>query len=146
MTTDRLSGSFLVLLSLFVAIETRVLPLGSHKHPGPGYFPLLLAILIGILGLILIVQGKGTPPLRSINWEEAPHALAILVCTFVATFGIETLGYRITMILILGFLFGVMERIKLWQTGVLTLGLSLGTFWVFDTWMKVILPRGGWGF
>jgi hypothetical protein len=146
MTTDRLSGSFLVLLSLFVAFETRVLPLGSHKHPGPGYFPLLLAILIGILGLILIVQGKGTPPLRSINWEEAPHALAILACTFVATFGIETLGYRIIMILILGFLFGVMERIKLWQTCILTLGLSLGTFWVFDTWMKVILPRGGWGF
>lgn len=72
--------------------------------------------------------------------------MAILACAFVATFGIETLGFRITMILILGFLLGVMERIKPWLTVVLTLSLSLGTFWLFDTCMKVVLPRGVWGF
>jgi hypothetical protein len=84
--------------------------------------------------------------LRSIRWEEAGHAGAILACSFLATFGIERLGYRITMILILGFLFGVVERLKLWQVFALTIGLSLGTFWVFDSLLRVILPRGGFGF
>jgi hypothetical protein len=50
------------------------------------------------------------------------------------------------MILILGFLFGVVERLKLWQVFVLTIGLSLGSFWVFDSLLRVILPRGGFGF
>jgi tetrahydromethanopterin S-methyltransferase subunit E len=84
--------------------------------------------------------------LRSIRWEEARHAAAILACSFLATFGIERLGYRITMILILGFLFGVVERLKLWQVFVLTIGFSLGSFWVFDSLLRVILPRGGFGF
>lgn len=146
MSTDRLSGIALVLLSIYVIFENRVLPLGSHLHPGPGYFPLLLSCLLGALGLILIAQGRGAPPLPSLKWEEAPHAIAILACTFFTTFAIETLGYRITMILVLGFLFGVMERIKPWKAIVLAAGLSLGTFWLFNTGMKVILPRGAWGF
>ena len=123
-----------------------MLPLGTHGRPGPGYFPLLLSTLLGILGLLLFLRGRPSRPLRSVRWEEAGHAGAILACTFLATFGIERLGYRITMILILGFLFGVVERLKLWQVFVLTIGLSLGSFWVFDSLLRVILPRGGFGF
>ncbi len=146
MTIDRLSGAFLFLLGLFVAWEDRVLPLGSHDRPGPGYFPLLLSVILGILGLVLLVRGRSSPPFRSIRWEEARHAAAILACSFLATFGIERLGYRVTMILVLGFLFGVVERMKLWQVAVLTVSLSLGSFWVFDSLLRVILPRGGLGF
>ena len=143
---DRVSGAFLILLGLFVAWEDRVLPLGTHGRPGPGYFPLLLSTLLGILGVLLFLRGRSSRSLRSIRWEEAGHAAAILACSFLATFGIERLGYRITMILILGFLFGVVERLKIWQVLVLTIGLSLGSFWVFDSLLRVILPRGGFGF
>jgi hypothetical protein len=146
MTIDRISGAFLFFLGLFVAWEDRVLPLGTHGHPGPGYFPLLLSAILGMLGLLLFLRGRSSPSIRSIRWEEAKHALAILACGFLATFGIERLGYRITMILILGFLFGVMERLKLWQAFALTIGLSFGSFWVFDSLLRVILPRGGFGF
>jgi putative tricarboxylic transport membrane protein len=146
MTIDRISGAFLFFLGVFVAWEGRVLPLGTHGRPGPGYFPLLLSTLLGILGLLLFLRGRSSAHLRSIRWEEAGHAAAILACCFLATFGIERLGYRITMILILGFLFGVVERLKLWQVFVLTIGLSLGSFWVFDSLLRVILPRGGFGF
>jgi putative tricarboxylic transport membrane protein len=146
MTLDRISGAFLFFLALFVAWEDRVLPLGSHGRPGPGYFPLLLAAILGILGFLLFLRGRSSPSIRSVRWEEAGHAAAILACSFLATFGIERLGYRITMILVLGFLFGVVERLKLWQTVALTMMLSLGSFWVFDSLLKVILPRGGFGF
>ena len=146
MTLDRVSGAFLFFIGLFVAWEDRVLPLGTHGRPGPGYFPLLLSTLLGILGILLFLRGRSSRHLRSIRWEEAGHAAAILACSFLATFGIERLGYRITMTLILGFLFGVVERLKLWQVFVLTIGLSLGSFWVFDSLLRVILPRGGFGF
>jgi len=146
MTIDRVSGSALILLGLFVMWERRVLPLGTHGQPGPGYLPLLLAILLVILGGLLVLQGRGATPLRTVVWSEAPHALAILACTAFATGLLERIGYRITMVLILGFLFGVMERLRPWQAAVLTLGFSLGTFWLFDSLLRVPLPRGGWGF
>ena len=43
-------------------------------------------------------------------------------CSVFVTLFMERIGYRITMFLILGFLFGVMERIKLWQVLTLTAG------------------------
>jgi putative tricarboxylic transport membrane protein len=146
MTIDRLSGAFLVLVGLFVVWERRVLPLGTTSHPGPGYVPLLLAILLIVFGAILIARGKGARPLHSLGWPEAPHAVAILGCCIFTTLFLETIGYRLTMLIVMGFLFGVMERIKIWLTLVLTFSFSLGTFWLFDSLLRVPLPRGGWGF
>lgn len=146
MTIDRVSGAFLVLVGLFVVWERRVLPLGTASRPGPGYVPLLLALLLIILGVILIARGKHAKKFSAISWTEAPHALAILGCCIFVSLFLETMGYRLTLLLTLGFLFGVMERIKPWLTLVLTFGFSLGTFWLFDSLLRVPLPRGWWGF
>ncbi|MEK7436617.1 MAG: tripartite tricarboxylate transporter TctB family protein [Pseudomonadota bacterium] len=146
MTIDRVSGAFLVLVGLFVAWERRVLPLGSASRPGPGYFPLLLALLLIILGVILIARGKQAKKLRSISWAEAPHALAILGCCIFVSLFMEAIGYRLTLLLTLSFLFGLVERIKPWLTLVLSFSFSLGTFWLFDSLLRVPLPRGEWGF
>ena len=145
MTIDRVSGSALVLLGLFVIWERRVLPLGTHTQPGPGYVPLLLAILLAVLGGLLVAQGGGGAHLRTVAWSEAPHALAILACTAFATGFLEVIGYRLTMLIVMGFLFGVMERQQM-VTLILTFGFSLGTFWLFDSLLRVPLPRGEWGF
>jgi hypothetical protein len=146
MTIDRASGTFFVLLGLFVIWERRVLPLGTPGNPGPGYFPLLLAILLILMGGILVIRGRQSVALRSVQWPEARTALAILGCCIFATLAMETIGYRVTMVLILGFLFGFLERLKIWQVFALTLFLAFGSFWLFDTFLKVPLPRGGFGF
>ncbi|MBS3906356.1 MAG: tripartite tricarboxylate transporter TctB family protein [Syntrophaceae bacterium] len=146
MTKDRLSGIILLLLAVFVMIETRVLPLGTHSRPGPGYLPLLLSSFLAILGVILIVWGRLASSWRSVKWSEGLHALAILAGSVFTTLTLETLGYRLTMLILMVFLFGVMERLKWWMVFSLSVGLSFGSFWLFDTMLKVILPRGGLGF
>jgi hypothetical protein len=146
MTIDRISGAVLILLGLFVVWERRVLPLGTAQNPGPGYFPLLLAILLILLGAILVIYGKGSLSFRSLSWPESAQAAAILSCCVFTWFFLERIGYRLTMLAVMGFLFGIMERINLWLTLALTVGLSLGTFWLFDSLLRVPLPRGGWGF
>jgi hypothetical protein len=146
MTIDRIGGIALVILAGFVAFESRVLPLGTHQVPGPGYLPLLLAIVLGVLGLFLIAAKRKAPAIRSLKWPEGIHAMALVACCFFATFAIEALGYRVTMIIVLGFLFGVLERMKIWWVLTLTLVLSLGSFWIFNNVLMVILPRGGLGF
>ena len=145
MTLDRISGICLLLVAAFIAFETRVLPLGSHDNPGPGYLPLILASFLFAMSLLLVVRGKLSPPWKSIRWPEKYHALAIIGSCFFAAFCIEPMGYRITIVLVLGFLFGVLERMKIGWTLVLAFGLSWGSFWVFDTLLKVPLPRGGFG-
>ncbi len=145
MAIDRISGIALLLLAIFVSVETRVLPLGSHSNPGPGYLPLSLALILAVFSVILIVRGKLSPPWESVHWPEKFHAVAIIGCCFFATFAIERLGYRLTLILVLVFLLGILERMKLRWVLPLAFILSWGSFWVFDTFLKVPLPRGGWG-
>ena len=146
LTVDRLSGVILILLGLFVAWERRVLPLGSAQHPGAGYFPLLLALLLVFFGVILLFPGRGSPTFRSISWSEATHALPILGCSVLVALFMERFGYRITMAAVLAVLFGILERLPLWLVLTLTAGLSLGSFWLFDSLLRVPLPRGEWGF
>jgi putative tricarboxylic transport membrane protein len=146
LTVDRLSGAILILLGLFVVWERRVLPLGSAQYPGPGYFPLFLALLLVLFGAILLFPGRAAAPLRSISWSEATHALPLLGCCVLVTLFMERIGYRITMAFVLGVLFGILERMPLWLVLILTAGLSLGSFWLFDSLLRVPLPRGGWGF
>lgn len=146
MSIDRVSGLALLGISIFVAIESRVLPFGTHNRPGPAYLPFILALFLATMSLILIFYSKkDSSSIKQVRWREGKHALAILICCFFATFSIEQMGYRITMIIILGFLFGFLERMKIWWALLWTLGLSLGSFWVFDSLLKVPLPRGGLG-
>lgn len=145
MPADRVAGIALLILAVFVIIETRVLPLGSHKVPGPGYLPMLLACFLGFLSILMIFLRKESPLFRSLKWPEGRHALAIVGCCFFATFAIENLGYRVTMMIVLGTLFGIIERMKLWQVIVLTLGLTFGSYCVFNNFLRVILPQGFWG-
>jgi len=50
-------------------------------------------------------------------------------------------GIPITIVLVLGFLFGALERMKIGWTLVLAFGLSWGSFWVFDTLLKCPTAR-----
>lgn len=44
LTTDRVAGSALGLLALFVLWESRKLPRGSLRNPGPAYMPGVLGV------------------------------------------------------------------------------------------------------
>jgi hypothetical protein len=84
--------------------------------------------------------------LSSLSWTEWRHALAILaVCVF-AGLGMERLGYRVTMLLVLGFLLRIMEKCGRVLTVSFALTLAFGSFFLFHTILRVPLPQGPLGF
>ncbi|MBU3725362.1 MAG: tripartite tricarboxylate transporter TctB family protein [Burkholderiaceae bacterium] len=50
------AGLMFILIGLFFGIYSLDYSLGSANRMGPGYFPLLLAIIMGVLGLIVLVM------------------------------------------------------------------------------------------
>jgi hypothetical protein len=146
LTTDRISGSALVVLAALVIWESRHLPLGTFRQPGPAYIPILVALLLLIFGAALISTGRRAPPLSSIHWSESRHALAILAACVFAVFALERLGYRPTVILIMGFLLKIVEK-RGWMLSIaLSLALAFGSFFLFSTILRVPLPEGRFGF
>ena len=143
-TTDRIAGLALLALAALVAIGTRRLPLGTAHGPGPGYMPLLLAIVLAVFGIALMIWGGGAP-LRRLEWAEAGHAAAILGASAFTAAAMDRLGYRITMTLFLLFLYGAVQRRNILVAIALAVGLALGSFWLFDQGLRVPLPRGPLG-
>jgi len=147
MKVDRIAGIFLFALSAFVIIYSYVsLPLGTHSNPGPGYFPMLLGIVVAVLALVVLAQGRRSPAFRDLRWPGFTHSAGIAACCIFAIPAIEYLGYRITMMLILLFLFGALERLKLWLALVLSGSLTLGSYGLFHILLNVPLPIGVLGF
>lgn len=143
---DHVAGLALFFLALGIAWEAHKLPLGSLDQPGPGYMPMLLAIVLGGLGLLVALRRKSSALLQSLRWPEIGHACKILLACGFAALALERIGYRLTVIILLAFLLGVIERQRPVAVAAVALGLSLGTFFLFADLLKVPLPRGPWGF
>ena len=125
--------------------ESRRLPLGTWHNPGPGYFPVLLALMLVVLGALVCAMGKHAAPVASVGWSEARQALVILAVGAFICFALERLGYRLTMAAALLFLVWLVER-RGFVTAVTFAGaMAAGSFYLFDTLLRVPLPRGPFG-
>jgi putative tricarboxylic transport membrane protein len=143
---DQLSGLMLFALAVFVGWQNRAYPLGSVQEPGAGYTPLLIAVFLGVIGLLIALKGASSQPLSEMQWPEAKRAAMILVACAVATYALEHLGYRITVMTLLVFFLGVMEHKKPLAVASVAIGFSLLSFYFIGTLLRVPLPRGplGW--
>jgi hypothetical protein len=137
---DRLAGAVLCVTAAFLAWQSLRLPLGTLHDPGAGYLPLALSLVMGALGIVLAAWPGRGPRLGTVGWPEGRHALAILGACGGSALLLEQVGWRITCLLLLGFLLGVVERQRWWVTLLLAVGMSVGSFYLFATLLKVPLP------
>ena len=144
--SDHLSGLMLLALALYVGWENRAYPIGTLHEPGPGYMPLLIVLFLGAMGLLIALWGAKSAPLASVRWPEATRAVVILIACGVATFALERIGYRITVIALLVFFLGALERKRPMPVVLVALGFSFASFYVVGDLLRVPLPRSPWGF
>jgi len=118
--------------------------MGRLKHPGPGFLPFGLAIVLMILSLILITsqwkKGIASTPF----W---PHRawlrplLGVVILIFFALV-VEWVGFLFTTFIFLVIWMGVIERVR-WLT---ILSVSIGTtaalYLIFALFLDVPLPLG----
>ena len=136
----------LLALAVYVGWENRAYPLGTLQEPGPGYMPLLLVVFLGAMALLIALWGVRSEPLASMKWAEATRAVVILVACGAATLALERIGYRLTMIALLIFFLGVLERKRPVPVALVALGFSFASFYVIGDLLHVPLPRSPWGF
>jgi putative tricarboxylic transport membrane protein len=68
---DALAGLMFIGLAGVLGWSAGTLDLGTASRMGPGYFPLLLTFLLGVLGLVILLNGlrfEG-PPLPRGEWK-----------------------------------------------------------------------------
>lgn len=144
--SDHIAGGVFVGFGLVVLALSGDLPVGTLSFPGAGMMPKLLAVLLIVFGLLIVLRADESAPLATIRWTDLPHAARIVAITAAAIALYQTLGFVLTMALLLFALsFGAERRHPLAAAG-FAIGAVALTYLLFDVLLKTPLEPGVLGF
>jgi hypothetical protein len=142
---DHVAGASAIAAALAVLAASGDLPFGTLAFPGAGMMPKLVCALMILFGAILVARGGASVPFTDVGWSDVPHAIRVLAITAAAVALYTTLGFIVTMSLML-FALIALEGRNLIAAGVYSVGISLLTYWLFTVVLKSPLEQGILGF
>ncbi len=144
--TDHIAGGAFVAFGLVVLASSGDLPVGTLSFPGAGMMPKLVAGLLVAFGLLIVLRAGESAPLATVRWEDLPHAARVVAVTAAAVALYQTLGFLLTMALLLFALtFGAERRHPL-AAAAFSIGVVALTYLLFVAALKTSLEPGILGF
>lgn len=148
MKADQLSPLFWLAFGLVSAYGSIKLGLGTFREPGPGLLAFLASIFICLMAMVVLVQSlvlkRGFLHKLSSLWEGAswrrPLAIGMILIFYICT--LERVGFLVTSFIMLFIIFKLVEKLSWTRTIVISLSISLGTFFLFSKILKATLPQG----
>ena len=118
------------------------LPFGSLSAPGAGMMPKVMAALMILFAVLMIAGARESAPLAEVDWGDRNHAALVLIITGAAVAAYRSLGFLITMVLLVFCLLVIVERRNVIAAAVYSLGLTLFAYWLFDKLLRSPLEPG----
>jgi hypothetical protein len=149
MRSERISGLVLILFSVLIMVESRKYPIGTVDNPGPGFLPMLLGFLLGLMSLALWIKTwiKVKTQIQKTSWPDRQglfKIIAIFIGILLFTILFEVTGYFLNIFLLFLLLLRPIGRQRWSMTLMISIGAVLVSYLLFDWWLKVPLPRGVW--
>jgi putative tricarboxylic transport membrane protein len=144
---DKFTAVFWLGFSIFICIESYRLDIGSYHAPGPGFFPFLLGIIMGILSTILLTLSFGEKDVEEhvFNQVKLRNIVVVLAALFIYAFFFTTIGFIVSTFVFVLILIGIVER-KNWYIVILvSVTSSLLSYLIFKIWLQSNLPKGMFG-
>ncbi len=144
--SDHIAGGVFVAFGVFVFALSGDLPVGTLSFPGAGMMPKLVAGLLIFFALLLILRANESAPIATVPWGDLRHAVTVVAITAAAIALYQTLGFLVTMTLLLFALtFGAERRHPL-AAAAFSIGVVALTYLLFAAALKTSLERGILGF
>jgi putative tricarboxylic transport membrane protein len=144
--TDIIGSALLIAIGVGVVIESIRLQLGTPLMPQPGFFPLIGGSLLVGLSLIFVLRAwlaRGDASRQSREaFGELRRPLILVVSMGLYTAVLEWLGYILPTLLITALILRVLG-VRSWKELCLaSLGISVGTYFLFGRILGIELPTG----
>jgi hypothetical protein len=143
---DFWSGLMFICVGVAFAVGATNYSMGSSARPGPGYFPLILSVLMAILGGVVLfkaltIETEGGDPIGAFAWRPL-----IVIVAAITVFGLALprLGMLITVPLLI-FITSLAGDEFHWK-GVLAnaVVLTIGAWAIFIAGLKLTIPLYPW--
>jgi len=147
---DRGSSLFWLLLSLYVAIASFRMGVGTPRSPGMGFMTFGSSILLGLFSLLIFFRTflKGEEAeispigFSGVMWKRILFVLIVLVL-YVKL--LPVLGYLITTFLLMTLLFWILKGSAWWWVLASSFITTLATYFIFSKWLNCQFPEGFFG-
>ena len=144
--SDHVAGAAFVIFGIIVFALSGDLPFGTLSAPGAGMMPKLLVGLMVAFGIALTLGAARSQPFAEIEWSDRNHALMVVVISGVAIASYQTVGFLITMSLLVFVLLVVIERQPVHYAAAYATVLTLLAYALFAKALKSPLEQGILGF
>ena len=137
----------LLVICLLFSYESFQLSLSDTLGPGPGFFPFWLGVLGAVLAVALLVQlhlNRVDLGAAALEFDRAGVRTVIQVVVALAAGSalLEIAGFRVSMLLMLGYLLFILGVRSWLAIAVFAAVGSFGVFHVFFYLLRVPLPMG----
>jgi hypothetical protein len=141
---DHIAGGAILIAGALVLAASTDLPFGTLASPGAGMLPTLVVAVMMALAASLIIAAGSSPPIGTIDWSDAGHALKVTAVTAATVAAYTTLGFIASIALMLLVLTLLIERKPLLPAVGFSVGATLLAYLLFATLLNAPLPRGLW--
>lgn len=139
---DHVAGGAFIALGVAVFALSGDLPFGTISAPSAGMMPKLMAGLMMAFAMVVMGGARTSQAITEIDWSDRWHALLVAAITAIAVVFYQTLGFLITMSLLVFALLVIVERRNLLRAAVYSIALTLFAYWLFSKALKSPLERG----
>lgn len=141
---------FWLLFSIITIHQASRLKMGELNQPGPGFFPLGVGLVMGVLSLVAFFQsirkqekGTETASPEPIRWW---NIIVILGALIAYALSLEKIGFLINTFLLISLFLKVVEP-QPWKTAVLGGFITaIASELVFNVILRAQIPSGIFGF
>ena len=138
--------SFWLLLSFYLSIESYRLGLSTANRPGPGFFPFIATLGIGLIAAFRLINNirKSSPDENSEPGlaGEARLVLYVVAGMIAYAFLLDLLGFLFCTFLLVAFYLKVIAARGWLVTLSFAATVALASHLFFDVLLKAELPRG----
>jgi len=118
----------------------------SSDGPEAGYFPFYISVIMLLSSAVNLFQAaivhKKTESF--VNKESFKQVMAVLLPAIVFVLGVQLIGIYVSSVFYIAFFMVWLGKYRIWKAIVVSVGVSVTLYLLFEFWFQIPLPHGSW--
>jgi hypothetical protein len=144
---DQFSSLVWLWVGIAIACSSLKYGFGSLHEPGIGFITFFAGAFLAFLALLLFVTSRREQKMPGRFWDlwtglDVKKLIYVLVLLALYTFLLRPAGFLVSTFILLSLLFRVKGAHKLATAALLSILVTGVSYYVFEVWLQVQLPKG----
>jgi len=141
----------IVFLAIGLTVMVGSIKLGASwgsDGPEAGYFPFYISLIMMLSSTVTLYQAvivnKNKKTESFVEREPFKQVMAVLLPAIVFVLGVQLIGIYVSSVFYIAIFMVWLGKYPLWKAIVVSIGVSVALYLMFEFWFQVPLPHGSW--